>query len=189
MFTEPNGAQVLDDLTNALQQAENGSRKLDILISFVIGETPARHRPVIKILLEDDSKTALICKLIGEDFPRYTESLDAKLPHENVVLAMYSEARGKWAAAHKPASGEEVVAWAATEVLARRLAVLKALQAATADGATERSARAPAPVEHGDRTAETPRIVRPRAVPRRPERPVAPPVQASATTEDWDIRF
>lgn len=194
MFTEPNGAQVLDNLLQDLQQAEEGSRKLDILISFVIGETPARHRPVIKILLEDETKTALICKLIGEDFPRYTESLDAKLPGENVVLSMYSEARGKWAAAHKPANGEEFVAWASTEVLARRLAALKALEAADTDRdteaiAVERPARAPSTVDRAARVAETPRIVRPRPVPNRPEPPVAPPVQADAATEDWDIRF
>lgn len=187
MFTEPNGAQVLDNLLRDLQQAEEGSRKLDILISFVIGATPARHRPVIRILLEDETKTALICKLIGEDFPRYTESLDAKLPDENVVLSMYSEARGKWAAAHKPADGEEFVAWAATEALARRLAALKALEAADTDRdpgtiAVERPARAPG-------AAETPRIVRPRPVSARPEPAAAPPVQADVATEDWDIRF
>lgn len=194
MFTEPDGAQVLDNLLQDLQQADEGSRKLDILISFVIGETPARHRPVIKILLEDETKTALICKLIGEDFPRYTESLDAKLPDENVVLSMYSEARGKWAAAHKPADGEECVAWASTEALARRLAALKALEAADADKdtetiAVERPVRAPNLVDRAARVAESPRIVRPRPVPTRPEPPAAPPVQADAATEDWDIRF
>lgn len=190
MFTDPNGAQVLDNLLQDLEQATEGSRKLDILISFVIGETPARHRPVIKILLEDETKTALICKLIGEDFPRYTEMLDAKLPDENVVLSMYSEARGKWAAAHKPANGEEFVAWAATEVLARRLAALKALQAATAENRkTEPPTRAPTTIDRSARIAEAPRIVRPRPVPTRAEPPAAPPVQADAATEDWDIRF
>ncbi len=190
MFTEPNGVQVLDNLLQDLQQAEEGGRKLDILISFVIGETPARHRPVIKILLEDETKTALICKLIGEDFPRYTESLDANLPDENIVLSMYSEARGKWAAAHKPASGEEVVAWAATEALARRSAALKARQAATVEtSAAEPPARAATTIDRSARIAEAPRIVRPRPVPARTEPPIAPPVQADAATEDWDIRF
>ncbi len=190
MFTEPNGAQVLDNLLHDLQQAEEGSRKLDILISFVIGETPARHRPVIRILLEDETKTALICKLIGEDFPRYTASLDAKLPDENVVLSMYSEARGKWAAAHKPAGGEEQVAWAATEPLARRLAALKALGVPARDTvAAERPARPPGAAERGACVAEPSRVGRPRPVPVRPEPPVAPPVQADVATEDWDIRF
>jgi hypothetical protein len=61
------------------------------------------------------------------ELPPYTSALDSTLPGENIVLAMWSERRGQWAAVQRATDGEEVTAWAPTEPLARRLAVLTAL--------------------------------------------------------------
>src|SRR3546814_12994640 len=48
---------------------------------------------------------------------------------ENIAFAMKSERREQWAAVHKAADGTEHVAWARTEILARRLAALKGILA------------------------------------------------------------
>src|SRR3546814_15980404 len=57
----------------------------------------------------------------------YTQSLDAGIEGENIAFAMKSERREQWAAVHKADDGTEHVAWARTEILARRLAALKGI--------------------------------------------------------------
>jgi hypothetical protein len=54
------------------------------------------------------------------------------LPGENIVLALYSPRRRRWAAVHKTPGGQQVLVWAASECLARRRAALKGLGASRA---------------------------------------------------------
>jgi hypothetical protein len=101
----------------------------------------------------------VVSELLDAELPPYTTALDAALPGENIVLALHSPRRGRWAAVHKTPGGEQVLVWAASECLARRRAALKGLGAklpARAPGAPMRPAKPampsgtkPAPSAHG----------------------------------------
>ena len=102
-----------------------------------------------------------VSELLDAELPPYTTALDAALPDENIVLALYSPRRGRWAAVHETPSGKQVLVWAAGECLARRRAALKArgadlLSRAAAIKPAVPSHAEPAPSVHGwSRIAET----------------------------------
>ncbi|MFQ5775333.1 MAG: hypothetical protein ACE5GS_12505 [Kiloniellaceae bacterium] len=120
--------RVFEKLAASLQSAARGSRELDIIVSFVLGETSSDAGKMIQLLVEEGYPWDVVSELLDEDLPSYTSSLDAAVPGENIVLAAYSPKRGKWVAVHKTGKGAHVLVWAATECLARRLAALKALR-------------------------------------------------------------
>mgnify|MGYP001278531893 CR=1 FL=1 len=141
--------RVLDRLMASLASAETGSRELDIIISFVLGATSGEAGRLVALLVEEGYPWDIVSELLDHDLPAYTSSLDAAIPGENIVLAIYSSRRRRWGAAHGTADGQHVLRWAATECLARRLAALSALIATAGQTAAAAPSDDSAPVEYG----------------------------------------
>jgi hypothetical protein len=120
----------LSTLLPALERADRGSLRLDLLIAYVVdGVSPADLRR-IELFQAEDYSAERVAALLGYTPPAYTTRLDAALPEENIVLSMYAAAQARWAAIHRRPSGEEDLHWGATEPLARRIAALHAIAAA-----------------------------------------------------------
>jgi len=60
--------------------------------------------------------------------PPYTQSLDAKIPGENIVFVKHELRSAKWIAIHREPSGPLFIGIGNTEALARRIAALKAFR-------------------------------------------------------------
>ena len=114
--------KVLEKLIESLQSAEKGSRDLDIIVSFVLGDTLSDAGKMIHLLVEEGYPWDVISELVDEDLAPYSTSLDAAVPGENIVMALYSPRRSKWAAVHRTPADKYVIVWAASECLARRAA-------------------------------------------------------------------
>ncbi len=137
-------SKVFDKLITSLEGAQVGSRELDIIISFMLGDTSTEAGKMIQLLVEEGYLWSVVSELLDEDLPPYTSALDAAVPEENIVLALHSPRRAKWAAVHQKPDGEQVLVWAASEALARRIAALKATRgSAKPAGATAGTADAP----------------------------------------------
>jgi hypothetical protein len=140
--------RVLEKLLESLGSAERGSRELDIIISFVLGDTSSDADKMIQLLVEEGYPWQVVSELLDQDLPPYTSSLDAALPGENIVLTLHSPRRARWAAVHGSATGEQVLVWAASECLARRRAALTALRGTLprqASAAARQAAARPVP--------------------------------------------
>ena len=95
-------------LLSRLEAAGEGSLELDESLGEFAGIPRDRYVPNLGDL----------------EHRHYTTSLDAKLPWENIVEVRYRD--GKWSAAHKTPEGLIHFGDAKTEVLARRIAALRA---------------------------------------------------------------
>lgn len=135
--------RTIDDLIEALESAPSGSSELDRMVAFQLGLPLGESDQMIKLLMFEGYSWDIISGLVASDNPGFTTSLDARIPGENVVLAMLSSKRGRWVAVHRSVGGAEFTAWAATEPLARRAAALRGVRAASAFEA-KRGAAAPA---------------------------------------------
>jgi hypothetical protein len=114
----------------ALQTAPAGSQELDCMISYALELARGEFDQVMMELLVNEGYSWKVISEIWEGkVARYTQSLDAGIEGENIAFAMKSERREQWAAVHKAPDGTEFVAWARTEILARRLAALKGILA------------------------------------------------------------
>lgn len=110
----------LQALISKLEQVEEGGRELDLQIErMIVGSVPLHWRVgsggVILSGFDD----------VSESVPRYTTSIDAKLPGENIHGTQ--RLPGGWRAYHCDEDGNSAYAFAKTEPLARRLAALKAM--------------------------------------------------------------
>ena len=147
--------KVLDRLLTSLSEADQGSRELDIIMSFVLGETSGEAGKMVELLVDEGYPWDIVSELLDHDLPAFTTSLDASLPGENIVLCVYSTRRRLWGAAHRTANGQHVMRWAATECLARRLAALSALaQSGKPAQSTEPIEAAPADDASGPEEAD-----------------------------------
>ncbi|HSR71579.1 MAG TPA: hypothetical protein VLL72_04295 [Kiloniellales bacterium] len=122
-------AKVRDQLIPTLARVGSGSRELDIVLCYVVGDGTSPAEQMIRLLVGEGYPWDIISELLDEELPAYTRSLDAALPGEDIGLALRSPRRGRWAALQRGVDGRDVLAWAATECLARRQAALKALAA------------------------------------------------------------
>lgn len=121
----------IDDVLSRLARAKTGERSLDCLIAVCLrsldGESSSAGRVILdEVLANQDFSLDIVGELLNGAVPPYTTALDATLPDENVVLVMYSAKRDLWAAVHKAADDKEFLVWGANEILARRMAALKA---------------------------------------------------------------
>ncbi len=134
MIHQSTRRRVWEKLLESLGSAATGGRELDIVIHYLLGtqakEAADEAGQLIELLVEEGYPWEVVSELLDASLPPYTAALDATLPGENIVLALYSPRRGRWAAVHKTPSGQQVLVWAASECLARRRAALKALGAA-----------------------------------------------------------
>ena len=172
MIHQSTRKRVCDKLLESLGSARRGGRELDIIICYLLGDTSSEAGKMIQLLVEEGYPWNVVAELLDEELPPYTTTLDAALPGENIVLALYSPRRGRWAAVQETPAGEQVLVWAASECLARRRAALKAMRATLLPRA------APAPAKPAARPA-------PRSVPRPPTGAEAP--QPAASPHGWSL--
>ncbi|HEY5597613.1 MAG TPA: hypothetical protein VIK47_02300, partial [Kiloniellales bacterium] len=97
--------KVLDRLLASLAEAAQGSRELDIIISFVLGATSGEAGKLVELLVDEGYPWDIVSELLDHDLPSYTTSLDAAVPGENIVLSAYSSRRRQWGAAQRLADG------------------------------------------------------------------------------------
>ena len=117
----------MDKLIEELEAAPHGSRKLDARIAEGVIWEPNRAEGLKAARCYDTAKS--MCA-------RYTTSLDAQFPWENIsMVTAPTKSQPTWTAWHPVERGEGdlrppvVIAHAATEALARRAVALKARQA------------------------------------------------------------
>ena len=143
----------IDDLIGALEGAPGGSPELDRMVAFQLGLPLGESDQMIKLLLFEGYSWDIISELVKSENPSFSTALDARIPGENIVLAMHSNKRGQWAAVHRSVGGADFLAWAATEALARRAAALRGLRSVSAFEARRPSdspiAAAPAAISPG----------------------------------------
>jgi len=157
---ESTKARVYERLLLSLTSARRGQRELDIVVSFVLGDTTSEAGKMIELFVEEGYPWDVISELLDEDLPAFTTSLDAATPGENIVIAAYSKKRRQWVAVHRADDGKQTSAWAATECLARRLAGLQArfgskLPEAPAQAPGSKIPSAPSPATNAEDEGET----------------------------------
>lgn len=122
---------IIRRVMSALETAPAGSQELDCMISYALELARGEFDQIMMELLVNEGFSWNVISEIWEGkVAPYTQSLDSGIEGENIAFAMRSERRDQWAAVHKSDNGEEFVAWARTEILARRLAGLKGILAA-----------------------------------------------------------
>jgi hypothetical protein len=133
MIHQSTRRRVWDKLLESLGGAEAGGRELDIVIHYLLGSQAedggGEAGQMIELLVEEGYPWEVVSELLDAELPPYTTALDAALPGENIILALHSPRRGRWAAVHKTSGGQQVLVWAASECLARRRAALKGIGA------------------------------------------------------------
>ena len=112
----------MKSLITKLEQAEQGSRKLDVVIWHFVETRFQRSDQEGWSIVPRGNRT------VKDDVfaPSFTTSLDAKLPGENIVSSYVNVAR--WTAWHvgPEANAKQVMGTGHTEALARRSAAFKA---------------------------------------------------------------
>jgi len=157
--------QTVELLIRELEAAPGGTAALDQRIEQCLATCFAVKANLSELLVSEGVSWATVSETLRDRAPHYTRSLDASLPGEDILFVMRSKARGKWAAVQRSFGGREVLAWGATEALARRLAALKVTAAAF--GWTE---------------ALAPRAASPSPAP-------AAPADEAQDTAEWKVRF
>jgi hypothetical protein len=146
-------ADLLDALIDALAAAPSGSRELDIRLDYGLGIMLSGRTDLATTMIREGISWQTVSGVLDSRVPAYTTSLDAAVEGEDIAFTIRSERRGKWGAMHRARCGKEVLVWAATEPLARRLAalegrradVLQAREIEQAQGEADSNGRAGAP--------------------------------------------
>jgi hypothetical protein len=120
-----------ENLIRTIETAEEGGRRLDSVVSYLLGEGDAGTDSIIDLLVEEGYPLEVSGELLNADVPPFSTSLDAQLPGENIVVTMYASRKDQWMAIHRSSDGSDSVGWARTECLARRAAALKGKWAQT----------------------------------------------------------
>jgi hypothetical protein len=121
---------IIGRVVSALETAPTGSQELDCMISYALELARGEFDQVMmELLVNEGFSWDVISEIWEGKVAGYTQSLDAGVEGENIAFVMKSERREQWAAVHKAPDGTEYVAWAGTEILARRLAALKGILA------------------------------------------------------------
>jgi hypothetical protein len=115
-------------LLNALEDSDRGNSALDLRISQCLDADSDVHVSTADAALTAELAPETVDLILGEVVAPYTQSLDARIPSENIVFSMYSARRRQWVSVHRDEDGKEYVSWAATEPLARRAAALRGLK-------------------------------------------------------------
>ncbi len=148
-----------------IEGATAGNTELDARIHVGFRVATRRSPDIAALLIETGITWPTVEAVMDEQVPPFSTSLDAALEGEDITFVIRSTKRRRWGAMQKARCGDEVLAWAATEPLARRLA---AIQAWRVD--LEKSAAAPKPpLETTSRKDD--------------------PVEASVSDSDWEVMF
>ena len=162
---EPSLIADLAVLIGEIEAASDGGSALDARIHVGFRVATRRAHDIAALLIETGITWPTVEAVMDEQIPPFTTSLDAALEGEDITFVIRSTKRRRWGAMQKARCGEEILAWAATEPLARRLAAIQAwrvdLESSTA--ASNPPSIAPA------KTIE--------------------PAEASIREDDWEVMF
>lgn len=120
---------ILDTLIDALSAAPGGNRELDVRVDYGLGVMLSGRADLATTMIQEGVSWQTVSSVLDSRVPAYTTSLDAALEGETIAFTIRSERRGKWGAMQRARCGKEVLVWAATEALARRLAALEGRRA------------------------------------------------------------
>jgi hypothetical protein len=123
---EPSLLADLAALITEIEGAPAGSAALDARIHFGFRVATQGSPDISALLIEQGITWPTVEAVLDEQIPPFTTSLDAALEGEDITFVIRSTKRGRWGAMQKARCGEEILAWAATEPLARRLSALRA---------------------------------------------------------------
>lgn len=115
----------LDELIAEIKGAPEGNDALDARIHFGFRVTVGRSQDVASLLINEGIGWPTVKAALDDSIPPFTTSLDASLDGEEIIFVLRSVKRRRWGAMQRAKSGKEVLGWARTEPLARRLAALK----------------------------------------------------------------
>lgn len=119
----------LDAVIAELENAAQGGAALDGRVHFGFRVLADQSPDIAALLISEGLSWPTVQAVLDDAIPPYTTSLDAAVDGENVMLVLRSTKRRRWGAMQRTSWGGEVMGWAATEPLARRLAALKARRA------------------------------------------------------------
>ena len=162
---EPSLLADLAVLADEIERAAAGSAALDARIHFGFRVATRRSPDIIGLLIEQGITWPTVEAVLDEQIPPFTTSLDAALDGENITFVLHAAKRGRWGAMQKALIGEEVLVWAATEALARRLAAIRTWMV--------------------DLEASAAASTAPAAAPSAPAEQVAP----ASSEKDWEVLF
>lgn len=188
----------VDALISEIENAPAGSETLDSRIHLGFRVAMERCPDIGEILVREGISWLTVKQTMDARILPFTTTLDAALEGEEITFVVHAVRQGKWGAMQRTRHGEEVLVWAATEPLARRLAAIKAwrvqfaraaeevkLRAETADQYQPEPAPAPEPATAAPAT-ETPAP----AVITKPAKPEVRPVTVAAEeNKDWEVLF
>jgi hypothetical protein len=137
---EPSLVADLAVLIAEIEGATAGNTALDARIHFGFRVATRRSPDIAALLIETGITWPTVEAVLDEQIPPFSTSLDAALEGEDITFVIRSTKRRRWGAMQKARCGDEVLAWAATEPLARRLAAIRAWRVDL-----EKSAAAPKP--------------------------------------------
>lgn len=123
--------EFVENLIRTIETADEGGRRLDSVVSYLLGEGDADTDAIIDLIVEEGYPLEVSSELLDADVSPFSTSLDAQLPGENIVVTMYASRKDQWMAIHRSSDGSDSVGWARTECLARRAAALKGKWAQT----------------------------------------------------------
>jgi len=142
----------LDALIAEIEAAPVGSAALDARLHYGIRVSSRQSADIAAVMVEQGISWPTVEQVLEDQIPPFTTSLDAALEGENISFVIRSAKRGQWGAMQKAATGEEVLVWAATEPLARRLAAIRAWRT-DLEKAAERAQKASVPAASGGEPA------------------------------------
>ncbi len=119
----------LDAIIAELEEAREGNSALDGRVHFGFRVLADRSPDIAALLISEGISWPSVQAVLEDAIPPYTTSLDASVDGENIMLVLRSTKRKRWGAMQRTSWGGEVMGWAATEALARRLTALKARRA------------------------------------------------------------
>lgn len=155
----------VDALIAEIARAQTGSAELDARIHFIFRLAAKQTTDVAALLIDHGVTWPTVDAVLGETVPAFTSSLDAALEGEDIELVVRSAKTRRWGAMQKAQCGDEVLVWATTEPLARRLAAISAWKRDAEQRLLAETDKADEPFE----------------------REKAPPAQNSK--EDWEVLF
>ncbi|MEE8332735.1 MAG: hypothetical protein V3R85_02720 [Alphaproteobacteria bacterium] len=186
-------ASVLSDVDALISEIENapaGSEALDSRIHFGFRVAMERCPDIGELLFREGISWFTAKQVLDAQIPPFTTTLDASLEGEDITFVVHAIRQGKWGAMQRTHHGEEVLAWASTEPMARRLAAIKAWRAHFARAAAEVKLRTGTPEENQPSPA-APAIETPRpASIDKVEKPEERPAEVTADEKkDWEVLF
>lgn len=166
---EPSLCADLDALIAEIEGATVGNAALDARIHFGFRIATRRSPDIAALLIEQGITWPTVEAVLDEQIPPFTTSLDAALDSEDITFSVRSAKRQRWGAMQKARGGEEVLAWAATEPLARRLAAIRAWRL---------------DLEKSDAASTTPATLPPQQ-----GTPAETPAETPAREKEWEVSF